>query len=369
MLAQPARREFQFQAAGLGAELDVGQRRGTAAAVQQHGQTQQHDQVQGAAVPRRHQFFEALQRQLAAVAADQPRQQPLLLAGEPRHVRVLGEVGAVAVVAVVGHVQSHLVQPRGPFEAQIGQRIGELPGVAGRVQELQRGGLHALGLRDVDVVAALHGAHRAFAGILIGESPDHVVEQPLAHGAIGDAQLRDLQHAQDLHQDRKPAGEHRAAVLGEAGELQLPHVAGLPDLAQDPLQHRAGDALGARIELAHHIADGAHGAGAAIGGLPAAAPVGGLDGFEFEARGNPGAGQALHRELAVGEEPFAQGHAAHLQALQLQRLGPLADDQLGAAAADVAHQAPAGLGGHGVGHPRIDQAGLLHAGDDFDGMP
>jgi len=51
------------------------------------------------------------------------------------------------------------------------------------------------------------------------------------------------------------------------------------------------------------------------------------------------------------------------------RLQTVADDELGAAAADVGHQASAGLAGHGVRDAGVDQARLLHTGDDFDGMP
>ena len=50
----------------------------------------------------------------------------------------------------------------------------------------------------------------------------------------------------------------------------------------------------------------------------------------------------------------------------LERLESFADDDLGAAAADVADQAPAGPGGHGVRDARIDEARLFDAGDDFD---
>src|SRR6185437_5987609 len=71
---------------------------------------------------------------------------------------------------------------------------------------------------------------------------------------------------------------------------------------------------------------------------------------------------------AVAEEALAQAHAAHLQALELERGEPLADDELGAAAADVHHQAPAGLARHGVRDARINESRLLHAGDDLDGM-
>ena len=73
-------------------------------------------------------------------------------------------------------------------------------------------------------------------------------------------------------------------------------------------------------------------------------------------------------DLAVAEEALAQRHAAHLQALELERREALADDQLGAAAADVHDEPLAGLARHGVRDAGVDEARLFHAGDDLDGM-
>ena len=72
-----------------------------------------------------------------------------------------------------------------------------------------------------------------------------------------------------------------------------------------------------RVELADGLADGAHGAGAAGGALPAAAAEGRLHGLELQARGQARALDALGGDLAVAEEALAQGDAAHLQALEL----------------------------------------------------
>nr|AMK59572.1 conserved hypothetical protein [uncultured bacterium UPO75] len=62
-------------------------------------------------------------------------------------------------------------------------------------------------------------------------------------------------------------------------------------------------------------------------------------------------------------------HAAQVQALQAQRLVMAADDELGAAAADVDHQLLAAVVRHAVGDAQINEPRLLDAGDDFDGMP
>src|SRR6185369_13368232 len=90
--------------------------------------------------------------------------------------------------------------------------------------------------------------------------------------------------------------------------------------------------------------------------------------FELEARGHAGTVEALLRDLAVAKESFAQRDAAHLQAFELERGETFADDQLGAAAADVDDQPPAGFARHGMRDAGVDEARLFHAGDDFDGM-
>ena len=100
--------------------------------------------------------------------------------------------------------------------------------------------------------------------------------------------------------------------------------------------------------------------------VPAAAQERRLDRLEFQPRRQPRALDALGRQAAIAEVALAQRHAADLQALELQRLEMLADDDLGAAAADVDHQPPAVFVRQVVRDARIDQARLLHAGDDFD---
>ena len=100
--------------------------------------------------------------------------------------------------------------------------------------------------------------------------------------------------------------------------------------------------------------------------LPAAPPERRLHRLELEPRAEPRALEALGGDLAVAEKSLAQGHAAHLQALELERRESLADDHLGAAAADVDHQPPPRLVRHGVRDARVDQARLFHAADDLD---
>ncbi len=78
---------------------------------------------------------------------------------------------------------------------------------------------------------------------------------------------------------------------------------------------------------------------------------------------------ARRGNLAVAEITLGEADAAHLQAFAQQRLETLADDELGAAAADVGNQALARGVGQGVGHAQVDQARLFTAGNDLDRVP
>ena len=62
VILQPARRKFDFQRLRRRFQLDRRQRRRAAPPMQQHRQAQQHDQIQRAAVPRRHELLDALPR-------------------------------------------------------------------------------------------------------------------------------------------------------------------------------------------------------------------------------------------------------------------------------------------------------------------
>jgi len=146
-------------------------------------------------------------------------------------------------------------------------------------------------------------------------------------------------------------------------------VARIHAIIDRALQSRGGDGLRLRIERPDRIADGAHRSGAAGGSVPATAAEGCLHRLELQARRQARALDALGGDLAVAEKPLAERDAAHLQALQLERREGLADDELGAAAADVDHQAPSRLVRHGVRHAQVDESRLLHAGNDFDRMP
>jgi hypothetical protein len=86
-------------------------------------------------------------------------------------------------------------------------------------------------------------------------------------------------------------------------------------------------------------------------------------------RGRPCALHALFRDLAIGEEARAQADATHVQALEPLGREALADDEFGAAAADVDDEAVTAFVRRRVRDAEVDQARFFDARDDFDGMP
>ena len=249
------------------------------------------------------------------------------------------------------------------------RRIRERPGFFHLRQEIDRGGFDALRLDEIDVVALLHAADRALARIFIGVPAQEVVEQTFAHRAIGHAHGFDAELLEHFGQDRHAPGERKLAIFRDRIELQVADVLEPAEFMNDAFEAVGADVDRGGIELADGVADGAHGARTSHGLVESAAAERRLVRLDGLARRDPRALHALLRESAVGEKFFAQAHAAYLQALELQRLQPLTDDDLRAAAADVADQAAPGTRCHRVRHAGIDEARLFDAGDDFDGMP
>ncbi len=114
-----------------------------------------------------------------------------------------------------------------------------------------------------------------------------------------------------------------------------------------------------------HLAHRAHRARSAHRLFPAPLPVFGHDGFHLQQGRQARLLQALAADAAIGKEASGEGNAAHVQALHAHRFEAFAQDDLGGAAADVHHQARAAGIGQAVGHTQIDEARLLHAGDDL----
>ena len=169
MVLQPARREAHLQRFRRGAPSSIG---GSAVALRPRCSSTARRSSTIRCTALRSQGGTSsstpVERELAAVGADQAREQPLLLAREAGHVGVLEQVGAVAVVAAVRDVEADLVQARGPLQRQVRERL--LAASRSRAtcsRKSQRRGLDALGLLGVDVVALLHRAHGALARVLV----------------------------------------------------------------------------------------------------------------------------------------------------------------------------------------------------------
>ncbi len=77
---------------------------------------------------------------------------------------------------------------------------------------------------------------------------------------------------------------------------------------------------------------------------------------------------ALLGDLAVGKKARAEADATHVQALESLGREALADDQFGAAAADVDDEAMTAFVRRRVRDAEMDQARFFDARDDFDGM-
>src|SRR3989338_5625450 len=102
--------------------------------------------------------------------------------------------------------------------------------------------------------------------------------------------------------------------------------------------------------------------------LPLPAVVGGND-LQFNACGKFRLLEVLFSDFSAGKKTQAVADAAHVQALQLERLESVADDEFGGAAADVDHQPVVLRLRQAMRHAEVNQARLLAPGDDFDREP
>ena len=114
------------------------------------------------------------------------------------------------MIAAVRHVESDLVQARGPAQELFDRRIRQRPGLLHLRQEIDRRGFDTFCLDEIDVVALLHAAHRALARIFVGVPAQQVVEQAFAHRAIRHAHGFDAELLEHLGQDRHAARRTKA---------------------------------------------------------------------------------------------------------------------------------------------------------------
>ena len=108
----------------------------TAPAMQQHRQTQQHDQKLRLDVPRRTQVLQACR---VASCADARRRctrgSVCSSCGKSGHVRVLEQIRAVLLIVRMRDVEADLVQARGPRQHQLGERLVQPPSPAASAAE------------------------------------------------------------------------------------------------------------------------------------------------------------------------------------------------------------------------------------------
>ncbi len=298
--------------------------------------------------------------------ADQRRQHLLLLPRETGDVRILQHVGAVGVVLAVGNRQANLVQAGGPAQhARV--VVVQLPCLGDLLVQAQGGGFHPRGLDFVDAVALGQRRHRQIARVVVAAAAKHVVQDAFAHRRLADDQALQAQRLEGGLQHQHAAGDDRAAIAGQAGQVDGVDALGLEQPIPDLRQRLRGDRALGQLHGGADLADGLVGAGGTDRFLPAQRAV--LAGELLELGGDLGERflPALLGNLAAGKETAGAGDAAGLQAFAFQRVHAAADDELGGTATDIDDQAQlARLGRLRVGHAKVDQARLLAAGHHFD---
>src|SRR5690606_18003139 len=107
--------------------------------------------------------------------------------------------------------------------------------------------------------------------------------------------------------------------------------------------------------------------GGSIGDLPTLFKVALAQGFQFRTGCQIGFLEATAAQLAGRSlEQFGKGHTAHRGTFQNTRFVVHANNELGAAPADIHYQTLAVIVGGGVGEPGIDKARFLETGNDLD---
>ena len=229
---------------------------------------------------------------------------------------------------------------RGPGEQLAVPVLIQVPGFGHLVEGLQRLGFDPCGLLHVDVITLHQEAQRAIANVLVVMAAQRVVEHAFTQRAFGVGHAADLEGIEDRLQNRQARREYSAAVR-LTPSMSIFSTSPSEQLALEPADTFGVDLTGAETTALDRQPDGANGAGRADGFLPAKPAQAVFDTHQFDACRRVGLGVARRGDLAVAEEALGIAHAAHLQAFTQLRLEAFADDELGAAAADVGDQAPA----------------------------
>src|SRR3990167_7612774 len=182
------------------------------------------------------------------------------------------------------------------------------------------------------------------------------------------AHALDIAGIEDGFENRQASGENTAAIRLDTVEVEFFSLTDLEYFAFQPGQPFGIDLAAAETGGLNGQADGLDGARGPHRIFPAEAAQAVLDTHDLQACRGVGLGVACRGDLAVLEEALGKADAAHLQAFAQQRLEALADDELGAATADIGDQAFARGVGDAVGDAEIDQARFFAPGDDFNRM-
>ena len=223
-------------------------------------------------------------------------------------------------IAVVGNIETDLVQARRPVERLAGDLARKPPLRLGlRVQRVSRAG-HAPGLLFVDLVTRHHGAYRALPLILVLQAAEQLVEQTLAHRPFGNLQLANIQYVQQLGEDGQAAGPHLGTAFGQAAQRHVGSGLEFEDLFDELLDDIRGQARNQKAQFPRNRFGGAHRARGANNLDTVGVAKKGLYGAQLELRRLARANEALGRDLSAGEKALRHRNAAELQALQLARL-------------------------------------------------
>ena len=178
----------------------------------------------------------------------------------------------------------------------------------------------------------------------------------------------DPQRAHDLREDRDAARKHGLTILAEPRQLELLDSFGLDHCLDDGLERRQGDAAFEESELLRDVARGADRARRPDRAAPTEPPKNRGDRAQLEPCCEARAIETLLAQLAVAEMLLTQADAADSETLEVPRLVAFADDELGAAAADVDDEVRSFGRVRMVRYAEVDQPGLLHARNHLHGM-
>ena len=155
---------------------------------------------------------------------------------------------------------------------------------------------------------------RRVAHVAMVQPPEHVVEDALPHGAVGEDHLLDAQLGEEPGHDRESAGQHLRAVGLESERADAIDLADLQQLRAQLVETLDGDRALAPAVGRDEIGEGARCPGGAHGLLPVAAREFVLDGLDLDARRHLGRTQRALRDATVAEVLERVADAAHVEA-------------------------------------------------------